>query len=97
MRQIGLIGLGNAGKPLGERLLSKGYPLKVYDINPEAAEPLVKFGAQIAGSAEEAATETTITILPASVEVKAAVLGPRGVLTGIRPGFILIDLSGTDP
>ncbi len=97
MREIGLIGLGNAGRPLGERLLSKGYPLKVYDINHEAAEPLIRLGAQMAGSAEEAATETTITILPSSVEVKAAVLGPRGVLSRIRDGFTLIDLSGTDP
>ena len=97
MRQIGLIGLGNAGRPLAERLLSKGFPLKVYDINPEATDPLVRLGAQMAGSAEEATTEITITILPSTVEVKAAVFGPRGVLSGIRTGFILIDLSGTDP
>ncbi len=97
MRTIGLIGSGNAGRPLGERLLMKGYPLKVYDLNPEAAEPLVKLGAERADSAEEATTEVTITILPSSVEVKAAMFGPKGVLAGIKPGYHLIDLSGTDP
>ena len=97
MKQIGLVGLGNAGGPLGERLLKKGFPLKVYDLNPEAVEQLVKLGAEKADSAEEATRDVTITILPSSVEVKAAVLGQRGVLGGIRPGFTLIDLSGTDP
>lgn len=97
MKQIGLVGLGNAGRPLGERLLHKGFPLKVYDLNPDTAEPLVKLGAEIAGSAEEATCDVTLTILPSSVEVRTAVLGQRGVLGGIRPGFTLIDLSGTDP
>jgi len=97
MKQIGLVGLGNAGRPLGERLLHKGFPLKVYDLNPDTAEPLVKLGAEIAGSAEEATCDVTITVLPSSVEVRAAVLGQGGVLGGIRPGFTLIDLSGTDP
>ncbi len=97
MKQIGLVGLGNAGKPLGERLLGKGYPLKVYDINPEAADPLVKLGAVMADSAQDAVCDLTITILPSSVEVRAAVLGQKGVLGGIQPGFTLIDLSGTDP
>ncbi len=97
MKQIGLVGLGNAGKPLGERLLRKGFPLKVYDINPEAAQPLVKLGAVMADSAEDAVCDLTITILPSSVEVRAAVLGQKGVLDGIRPGFTLVDLSGTDP
>jgi len=60
MKQIGLVGLGNAGRPLGERLLKKGFPLKVYDLNPEAAEPLVKLGAKLAGSAEEATCDLII-------------------------------------
>ncbi len=97
MKNIGLIGLGNAGGPLGERLLNKGFPLKVYDLNPQAVETLVKLGAEKAGTPEAATVEVTITILPSSVEVRAAVLGERGVLAGIQPGFTLIDLSGTDP
>lgn len=97
MKTIGLIGLGNAGRPFGERLLKKGYSLRVYDLNPDAVEGLAKLGAMKTASAKEATAEVTITILPSSDEVRAAVFGDRGVLAGIKPGYILIDLSGTDP
>ncbi len=96
-KTIGLIGLGNAGRPIAERLLSKGYSLKVYDIRPEAVEPLKNLGATASSSPREAAAQITITVLPSSTEVKAAVLGEGGVLAAIEPGFVLIDLSGTDP
>lgn len=97
MKTVGLIGLGNAGKPIGERLLGKRYSLKVYDINAEAVEPLIKLGASKVASAQEAVSEVTITVLPSTVEVKAAVFGENGILSGIQPNFVLIDLSGTDP
>ena len=35
MPTIGLIGLGNAGRPMAERILSKGYALTVFDIDGE--------------------------------------------------------------
>jgi 3-hydroxyisobutyrate dehydrogenase-like beta-hydroxyacid dehydrogenase len=97
MMSIGLIGLGNAGGPFGQRLLSKGHQIKVFDLNSEAMDSMVKLGATKVGSAQEAVTDVTITVLPSSVEVRAAVFGERGVLEGIRPGNVLIDLSGTDP
>ena len=34
---------------------------------------------------------------PATVEVRAATYGAEGILAGMKPGDILIDLSGTDP
>ena len=37
MPTIGLIGLGNAGWPIGERILARGYTLTVYDLNPATA------------------------------------------------------------
>lgn len=97
MKHIGLIGLGNAGKPFGERLISKGYQLKVYDLNPAAMDALSSLGAIKCRSAREAISDVTITLLPSSVEVRTAVFGEGGVLEGICRGSILIDLSGTDP
>ncbi|HEX9444281.1 MAG TPA: NAD(P)-dependent oxidoreductase [Candidatus Binatia bacterium] len=97
MKEIGLIGLGNAGKPIAERLLGKGHRLKVYDLNPGPVSALAGLGAVAAGSAREAVAEITLTILPSSTEVKAAVFGENGVLAAVKPGFVLVDLSGTDP
>lgn len=97
MKSIGLIGLGNAGRPIAERLLGKGYRLKIYDLNPEPMDALAELGAVKTTSAREAVSEVTLAILPSSTEVKAAAFGDDGILMGLQPGFILIDLSGTDP
>ena len=52
MPTIGLIGLGNAGRPIGERILARGYTLTVYDLNPSSVENMVHRGALRAGSAQ---------------------------------------------
>lgn len=43
--EIGIIGLGNAGKPIAERLVKKGRRIKVYDLNRAPMEDLAKLGA----------------------------------------------------
>jgi 3-hydroxyisobutyrate dehydrogenase-like beta-hydroxyacid dehydrogenase len=97
MQSIGLIGLGNAGRPLAERILSLGYGLKIYDIDPARMETIAKQGASRAKFAREAVGDVTITLLPSSVEVRQAVFGANGAFAALGPGKTLIDLSGTDP
>ena len=48
------IGVGTMGSLMAGRLLDAGVDLAVYDIRPEAAEPLVQRGARWADSAEAA-------------------------------------------
>jgi len=96
MQSIGLIGLGNAGRPIAERILAKGYQLTVFDIDAEAVRAVVESGARAAKSAAEAVQEITITLLPSSVEVRQAVLGSDGAFASLQAGKTLIDLSGTD-
>ena len=95
--EIGIIGLGNAGKPIAERLLSKGRRLKVYDLNPAPMDEMARLGAAGARSAADAVGEVTLIVLPSSIEVKAAAFGDNGFLAALRPGSALVDLSGTDP
>ena len=97
MKSIGLVGLGNAGRPLAERLLQKGYELRVYDLNLEAMEAVAKLGAVKVASARDASSQVTILVLPSSTEVRAAVFDEQGISAGLQPGSILLDLSGTDP
>jgi len=94
---IGLIGLGNAGRPMAERILGAGFELTVFDIDRAAVDIAVMQGAQRASSAANAVCDITITLLPSSVEVRQAVLGEGGALTSLARGQTLIDLSGTDP
>jgi 3-hydroxyisobutyrate dehydrogenase-like beta-hydroxyacid dehydrogenase len=98
MQTIALIGLGNAGRPMAERILSKGYTLTVYDIDPAATSALVHHGARAAASAREAAgCDVIITLLPSAVEVRHAVFGENGAFAAMEAKKTLIDLSGTDP
>ncbi|HEV8722380.1 MAG TPA: NAD(P)-dependent oxidoreductase [Candidatus Binatia bacterium] len=97
MQTIGLIGLGNAGRPVAERILSKGYGLNVFDIDGAAVDAAVRRGANGANSAADAVGDMTVTLLPSSVEVRQVVFGESGVFKSLRPGMTLIDLSGTDP
>ena len=98
-KKIGFIGLGIMGRPMAKNLLKAGYSLVVYDIIPSAVEDVVKAGAQGSGSAKEVAarTEVVITMLPDSAEVRQAILGEGGVIEGIRPGSLVIDMSSINP
>jgi 2-hydroxy-3-oxopropionate reductase len=96
-KSIGVVGLGNAGRPIAERLLSKGYDVRVFDCDPEPVAALAKLGAIPASCAADTVSPLTLTVVPSSVEVRQAVLGPKGVAERIQPGQALIDLSGTDP
>jgi len=97
--KIGFIGLGIMGKPMAKNLLKAGYQLVVYDINPTAVKEMAATGAEAASSAEEVAQKTNvvITMLPNSPHVKAAMLGPNGVLEGAKPGMIIVDMSSIAP
>ncbi|MHB1314385.1 MAG: 2-hydroxy-3-oxopropionate reductase [Christensenellales bacterium] len=97
--KIGFVGLGIMGKPMSKNLLKAGYELFVYDLNTQAVAEVVSAGATAAGSAKEAAEKSglIITMLPNSPHVKAAVLGENGVLQGMAPGSILVDMSSIAP
>ena len=43
-RHIGYIGVGAMGGGMAAHLLSNGYPLSVYDVDPEAVDRLVRKG-----------------------------------------------------
>jgi 2-hydroxy-3-oxopropionate reductase len=98
-KKIGFIGLGIMGRPMSKNLLKAGFSLVVFDINKAALEDVVKSGADPAGSPKEVAerAEIIITMLPDSPEVKEAVLGKGGVIEGIKPGAVLIDMSSINP
>lgn len=98
-KKIGLIGLGVMGKPMAKNLLKAGYNLTVFDIKPEPVAEVVALGAKQGGSPAEvaAACDIIITMLPNSPHVESVVCGPNGILEGIKPGSIYIDMSSVSP
>jgi len=96
---IGFVGTGAMGAPMAHNLLKAGYPLAVYDLKDTAMEGPAKAGAEKVFSPRELASRSSvvITMLPASPDVEAAVLGPEGVIEGAKPGDIVIDMSSSYP
>jgi 3-hydroxyisobutyrate dehydrogenase-like beta-hydroxyacid dehydrogenase len=99
METVGFIGLGNMGSGMAGNIQKADYPLVVYDISSATATPFVEQGARLAASPAEVArlSDVTFTSLPGPAEVEAVALGPQGILEGIRPGGIYVDLSTSRP
>lgn len=93
--RIGFIGIGAMGTPMSENLLKAGFPLVIYDRDPERTRPLAGRGVAVgAGCADVARrSDVVITIIGQVAEELEAVLGPGGVLEGAHPGLTIIDCS----
>ena len=97
--KIGFIGLGNLGRPMAANVLRGGHSLMVHDVNPAAATSLLEEGATWGESpkAVAEASEVIIASLPSPKEIEAVVLGEEGVIHGIAPDAVYIDLSTSSP
>ena len=99
METVGFIGLGNMGSGMAGNIQKADYPMVVFDIRQDMAKPFVDNGARLASSPAEVASQcdVTFTSLPGPKEVEAVALGTSGVLEGIKPGSIYVDLSTSRP
>ena len=98
-KKIGFIGLGIMGKPMARNLLKAGYSLAVYNRSRKPVDELVAHGAEGMSSAKEVAerSEVVITMLPDGPDVERVILGPGGVLEGLRRSSVVIDMSSVSP
>jgi 4-hydroxybutyrate dehydrogenase/sulfolactaldehyde 3-reductase len=96
---VGFIGLGTMGAPMARNLLKKGHSLVVFDVVPSSVKGLVDAGAKAAATPKDvaAASEMVITMLPDAPDVERVALGPDGVVAGLKPGSVYIDMSTIDP
>jgi 3-hydroxyisobutyrate dehydrogenase len=99
METVGFIGLGNMGGGMGGNIQKADYPMVVYDLRAAMMQPFVQNGARQANSPAEVAqlSDVVFTSLPGPKEVEAVATGPGGVLEGIKPGGIYVDLSTSRP
>jgi 3-hydroxyisobutyrate dehydrogenase-like beta-hydroxyacid dehydrogenase len=99
MSDVGFIGLGTMGGPMARNVLKRGHRLTVHDVNPRAVAALVEAGATAAPTpkAVAAAAEIVITMLPDAPDVERVARGPDGILAGLRPGSVLLEMSTIDP
>jgi 3-hydroxyisobutyrate dehydrogenase len=96
--KVGFIGLGHAGGKLAGTLLRNGVDLTVRDLDRAAAQPFLAKGAAFGDSPRGMAEscEVIITCLPSPAASAAVMEAEDGVLAGIGPGKIWLEMSTTD-
>ena len=96
--KIGFIGLGNVGAKLAGSLLRNKFGLVVRDTDREAAQQLLDQGAQWGESGLQMAQlcDVIITCLPSPAVSAQVMEEEQGVLAGLGPGKIWLEMSSTD-
>lgn len=96
---VGFIGLGIMGRPMALNLIKAGYELVVHARRPESMAPLAEAGARTASSPAEVAREAPIvfTMVSDTSDVEEVILGPEGVIQGVRPDAAVVDMSTISP
>ncbi len=91
---IGFIGAGNMGLPMIKNLIKKGFQLKVYDINPKITKRLDKDNIKTVNNLRAVASNKfIISILPDTQNVESVFNADAGVISYLKPGTIVIDMS----
>jgi 3-hydroxyisobutyrate dehydrogenase-like beta-hydroxyacid dehydrogenase len=99
MANLGFVGLGVMGGELVNRLISKGHTVTGYNRTKSKADWLIKAGMKWADSprAVVAAADITFSMVTNSAALEAIVEGPDGILAGLVPGKIYVDISTVSP
>jgi 3-hydroxyisobutyrate dehydrogenase-like beta-hydroxyacid dehydrogenase len=97
--EVGFAGLGRMGAPMAQRVLGAGFPLTVWNRTAARADELVAAGARSAGSPRELAdtVDVVVTMVSDGDALGALLHGDDGLLAGLGPGSVLVDMSTIGP
>ncbi|MBT6275915.1 MAG: NAD(P)-dependent oxidoreductase [Chromatiales bacterium] len=97
--KVGFIGLGTMGAGISLNAIKGGHELVVSDLGRNVAAPQLAAGATWASTPKEVgeACDIVFTSLPGPKQVEAVTLGEDGLIAGMRPGTIYVDLSTNSP
>ena len=96
--KIGFIGLGNVGGKLAGSLIRNGVDLSVRDLNLDLVKKFTKLGAKTFSSNKELMEhcDAVITCLPSPSASASVMEAENGLLAGMKPGKIRMEMSTTD-
>ena len=93
---VGLIGLGNMGTAIAERLLDAGYSLVVNNRTLEKAEALAALGAGVAATPEDLVERVDVVLSSLANDAAFEEVAAE-VIAAARPGTVLVDMSTVSP
>jgi 3-hydroxyisobutyrate dehydrogenase-like beta-hydroxyacid dehydrogenase len=99
MARIGFVGLGVMGGGVARRLLEAGHEVTGYNRTPGKADALVALGMHVAKTPREAAerSDAVFSMVTNTKALAAVTEGPDGILAGLGPGKVYIDMSTVSP
>ena len=99
MANLGYVGLGEMGGGMVKRLLNAGHTVTGYNRTKSKAEPLIEMGMHWADSprAVAEAAEIIFSMVTNTKAVQAITQGPDGILAGLTPDKIYLDMSTMSP
>ena len=94
-RVVGLIGLGQMGRPMARTLVQAGWRVVAWDLLPAGIAAAVEDGSEVAANpaAVAAAAPVVVTSLPDIAAVRAVALGANGLASAGRQDLLLVDTS----
>ncbi|MAS24434.1 MAG: 2-hydroxy-3-oxopropionate reductase [Oceanospirillaceae bacterium] len=97
--RLGFIGMGLMGVPMSRRLLAAGYPLTVWNRNPEKTATLAQAGAKVAADIAGLVAHSDILLICVTdtAAVDAVVFAEGGIASAARAGQVVVDFSSIDP
>src|SRR4029450_2775896 len=99
METVVFIGLGSVRGPVAGQIQRAGSRVVVYDVRDEATRSFCEAGATVVDSAAALArkSDAIITALPMPKDVERVACGRDGIIEGIRPGSVYVDISTNPP
>ncbi len=96
---VGFVGLGAMGSRVTKRLLDAGHVVTGYNRTRSKAQWLLGAGMRWADSPRAAAqaSDLVFTMVTNTAALEAVVEGPEGILAGLGPGKIYVDMSTVSP
>jgi 3-hydroxyisobutyrate dehydrogenase len=97
--RVGFVGLGIMGQGMANNLLKAGFPLTVWNRTASRMETLVQAGAKAGKNPADVAAQSDIVVTCVSdtPDVEAVLLGPGGIIEGVKAGSLVIDCSTISP
>jgi 3-hydroxyisobutyrate dehydrogenase len=99
MANLGYVGLGAMGGRMAERLISKGHTVTGYNRTKSKAQWIIDRGMRWGDSprAVAEAVDVVFVMVTDSAALEAVAYAPDGLLAGLGPGKVVIDMSTVSP
>ncbi len=99
MANLGFVGLGLMGSRIVKRLMSAGHQVSGYNRTRAKAESLIEAGMQWRDTPRDVAqaADITLSMVTDTAALSSITEGPDGILAGLAPGKIYVDMSTVSP